>query len=71
MTRTIRKVNETRYHLDNMVEACKQKIIALESAKAILLLDHQKTQKIQLQKQPLDKLFYHTLARQLTKIHQI
>ena len=45
MTRTVKKLNETRYHLDNMVEVCKQKIIALESAKAILLLDHQKNPK--------------------------
>ena len=58
MARTIRKLNKTRYHLDSILEACRQKILALENAKEelirqniilqnkyqILLVEHQKTQ---------------------------
>lgn len=29
MTRTIRKPNDTRYHLNNEINVCKQKIITL------------------------------------------
>ena len=37
MTRTVRKLNETRYHSDNEVNACTQIIFALESANAELI----------------------------------
>lgn len=73
MTHTVRKLNDTRHHLDSVNEKCKQKMIALESEDKeligqniklpnkyhILLLDHQKTQK---QKQLLKQLFNHIRA---------
>ena len=73
MTHTVRKLNDTRHHLDGVNEKCKQKMIALESEDKeligqnikllnkyhILLLDHQKTQK---QKQLLKQLFNHIRA---------
>ena len=37
MTRTVRKLNDTRYHLDNEVNACKQRIIALKSTNIELI----------------------------------
>ena len=54
MTHTVRKLNDTRHHLDGVHEKCKQKMIALESEDKeligqniklpnkyhILLLDH-------------------------------
>ena len=54
MTHTVRKLNDTRHHLDRVNEKCKQKMIALESEDKeligqniklpnkyhILLLDH-------------------------------
>ena len=91
MAQTIRKLNETRYHLDSILQACRQKILALETTKEelirqniilqnkyqILLLDQQKpqniqkTQRILSPERPLDKLFNHTPAGQLNKIHQL
>ena len=37
MTHTVKKLNETRYHSDNEVYACRQRIFALESANVELI----------------------------------